>query len=702
MTDFVTHLRQGGVSIIIDGRGDALPEIIHWGADVGDLTDSELREFAAAVRRPRVPNALDLPLAVAVVPEQWSGWLGRPGLLGSRNGDDWSPRFRTVDLESGAHRLVVTSLDDRDGLRLEITIELTPSGLARTRATLTNLGDEPYDLLELSLATPTPLRASEVLDFAGLWARERQPQRSTLGVGTHLRENRRGRTGPDAAMLLCVGEPGFTVSTGEVWAAHVGFSGNQRAYVDRVAAGVQVLGGGELLLPGEVRLATGDTYESPWIYLAWGIGLDAVAHRFHEFMRARPGHPSVDRPVTLNVWEAVYFDHTLETLVALADRAHEVGVERFVLDDGWFRGRRNDTAGLGDWFVDETVWPEGLGPLAERVTATGMQFGLWFEPEMVNPDSDLARAHPDWILGTSGRQPVLSRNQLVLDVTVPAAWDYLRERISALLTEYPISYIKWDHNRDLTDAGHQDTGRAAVSEQTRAVYRLLDTLRGDFPHLEIESCSSGGGRVDLAILERTDRVWASDCIDPVERQDIDRWTAQLIPPELIGSHIGSPRAHTTGRTSTLAFRAATALFGHLGIEWNLTKVDDLSELAAWVDFYKAQRALLFSGTTVRSDDGDDSLRVRGVVASDGLSALFSVAAISAATTSPRARFRMPGLLPDRRYALSIPAIGEPPHGFSAAGWTAGATVSGALLSTVGLAMPELHPEQAFVVVVTAV
>lgn len=193
----------------------------------------------------------------------------------------------------------------------------------------------------------------------------------------------------------------------------------------------------------------------------------------------------------LNTWEAVYFDQDVAVLTELAELAAEIGVERFVLDDGWFRHRRDDHAGLGDWYVDESVWPGGLHAFADHVREAGMQFGLWFEPEMINVDSDLARAHPEWILSAGYRLPPEGRHQQVLDLAEPGAFAYILERMSALITEYGIAYIKWDHNRDLVEPGRAAHGRAGVHEQTRAVYRLIDTLKSRHPGLEIESCSSG-------------------------------------------------------------------------------------------------------------------------------------------------------------------------------------------------------------------
>ena len=401
----------------------------------------------------------------------------------------------------------------------------------------------------------------------------------------------------------------------------------------------------------------------------------------------------------MNTWEAVYFDHDLDRLVELARAGAEVGAERYVLDDGWFRHRRDDSAGLGDWYVDEGVWPQGLHPLVDAVRDLGMDFGLWVEPEMVNPDSDLARAHPDWVLQTGGRQPLLSRQQQVLDVGHPDAYAYLLERLDALLTEHDIAYLKWDHNRDLLEAGSGPGGAAGVHAQTLAVYRLLDELRAKHPGVEIESCSSGGLRVDLEILEHTDRVWGSDCIDPLERQQIQRWTTQLVPPELIGSHVGASPSHTTHRHSDLAFRAGTALFASFGIETDVSRMEpgERAELARWVSLYKEVRALLHTGTLVRADQHDPSLAVHGTVAADGSDGLFAVVQLDTPDAAVSGRVRLPGLLPDVEYEVTAQAPGdEPPvRGSSDLPWlrAGGVRMSGRTLAAVGVAAPALQPQQ---------
>lgn len=711
------HLTAGGVSFLLELTEGRLPAVTHWGSALEGISADVAAALAAANVRPQVGNVVDEPVRVAILPEHHTGWTGKPGVSGHRDGAAWSPKF-TVDtvrldgeeidgfVESGPALLEVLAVDRDAELQLEIGIELLVSGLIRARATLTNLAEGVYDVESLMLALPVPERGREILDFAGRWGKERVPQRRELGVGIHEREGRKGRTGADAATILSVGEPGFGFARGEVWGVHVAWSGNHRHYAERLFTGAQVVGGGELLLPGEVRLRKGESYRSPWLYAAYGDGLDAQARRFHRFLRSRPEHPARPRPVTLNVWEAVYFDHDLPRLLDLADRAAALGVERYVLDDGWFRGRRNDTRGLGDWYVDDDVWPDGLTPLIDRVTSLGMEFGLWFEPEMVNLDSDLARAHPEWILQTDGRIPVPSRHQQVLNLGLPQAYDHVLERMTSILGDNDIAYVKWDHNRDLIDAGTWPTGKAGVHEQTLATYRLMAELKRRFPGLEIESCSSGGARVDLGVIEHTDRVWVSDCIDPLERQQMMRWTEQLLPPEYLGSHVASGRNHTTGRRHDLAFRAGTALTGHFGIEWDLAKATpaELDELGAWIALHKRKRALLHSGDVVRIDETDETLLVYGVVSHDRLEALMLLAYLGRSEVSPRGRFTLAGLDPAARYRVRPIVVGEPDRGFVAPAWVGartedgfeGTVLPGSALMTVGLQAPASWPEHVVV------
>lgn len=697
----VLHLRAAGVSLVLDLAG--MPRVLHWGADLGELDDVALGDLRLAVRPAPSGFSVDGEVVPSVLPAQADGWLGTPGLTGSRSGRAWSPELTTGSPSLTRHPdgggvLVVPAADAASELALELVIELTPQGLVRQRATLTSTGDDVYELGGLVLTLPVPARATTLLDFGGHWARERAPLRTAFTHGTRLREGRRGRTGFDSPYVLVAGTDDLGHRRGEAWGWHVAWSGNHRSLAERSSSHPGLLGGGELLGPGEVRLARGESYVSPWVYGSYGEqGLDALAARFHAWLRARPQHPRSPRPVTLNTWEAVYFQHDLTRLTELADAAAAVGAERFVLDDGWFGSRRDDTSGLGDWYVSDEVWPDGLQPLVEHVTSLGLQFGLWVEPEMVNPDSDLARAHPDWVLRLPDRLPRAARSQQVLDLARPEAFAHILGRLDALLTEHDIAYLKWDHNRDLVDAGHGPDGVPGVHGQTLAAYRLLDELRARHPHVEIESCSSGGARIDLEILQRTDRVWASDCIDALERRAIQWWTTLLVPLELMGAHVGSASSHVTGRTASLGFRAGTALFGHLGIEWDLQQADTAqrAELAAWVTLYKDVRALLHSGVNVHADPVDPAVQVHGVVAHDGADALFAIASLGTSAQLPAVAVALPGLDPDATYHVRPQAPGHVTRsGWPTPWWSPeGIRATGRVLERVGVRPPHLSPEE---------
>jgi alpha-galactosidase len=393
----------------------------------------------------------------------------------------------------------------------------------------------------------------------------------------------------------------------------------------------------------------------------------------------------------------VYFDHDFDKLVSLAERAATAGVERFVLDDGWFGGRRDDTSSLGDWWVSPDAHPQGLAPLIDRVRSLGMEFGIWVEPEMVNPDSELYRAHPDWALADLGYTPVLGRNQLVLDLTIPAAFDEILSRLDTLLGDHEIGFVKWDMNRDHVQATGID-GRAGTHEQTLALYRLLDELRRRHPDVEFESCSSGGARIDLGILQRAERVWTSDCNDALERQTIQRHASMLVPLEVLGAHVGPPTAHTTGRTQSLAFRAATALFGHFGIEWNLLTLgdDELAALTAWVELYKRHRDLLHGGDVVRIDHDDPHAYVHGVLATDRRSGLIAYVQLTSAQALLPRPVRIPELDSDRRYrVVLVPQPGAPAGRRLTREIMAvetGLELTGRQLAAHGVRLPVVHPE----------
>jgi alpha-galactosidase len=690
----LVHLRGATFDLVVD-VATATPTIVYWGRPLGD--DANLDALDAALSRPGVAGALGSVAPISIVPLHAEGFVGRPGLVGRRGGGrDWAPRFVPTGHRLTGDRLSVDSLDDVAGLAL--TTEISLADVVNVRVTVANLGDRRYSLDALTVSLPLPEMVEELLGFEGRWAREFHPARTSWHHGAVVAEHLRGRTSHEHPPLLFAGSAGFGEWAGEVWGVHVAWSGNHTMLAERLADGRRYVQAGELLHPGEVVLDPGESYATPSVIGVYSdSGLTAATWGFHRAVRSSPAHPDTPRPVLLNTWEAVYFDHDAERLRELAAVAADVGIERFVLDDGWFGSRRNDTSGLGDWWVSPDVYPDGLGPLIEYVTGLGMEFGIWVEPEMVNPDSDLFRAHPDWALTTEGYEPVLGRNQLVLDLGHPGAFAHVLGQLDTLLRDHAVSYVKWDMNRDHVQ-GSGATGSAGTHVQTLAVYALIDELRSRHPAVEFESCASGGGRIDLEILQRAERVWTSDCNDALERQTIQRGASMLLPPEVMGAHIGPRRAHTTGRRHTLAFRAATALFGHLGVEWNVARldVDERASLAGVIELHKRLRPLLHSGDVVRFDT-EPAYCAHGVYAADRSEALVSFAQLATAPSLTPPALRLPGLDPDTRYRVEHVALPDERWGMalSQPRWlTDGVELTGRQLAAHGIRPPVLHPESA--------
>lgn len=699
-------LASAGTSIVLRTSDSSLPTVLHWGTDLGSVDDGELGALAAATASGVSPSALDEPWPLTLLPTEADGWSGRPGIELVRNDRLVIPHWSDIHwrVEGQAFLLTATA----GGLEFRLSLALDDAGVITVRQSIRNTGSDRLGVASLESTLPVTGHAGEILDFSGKWIHERQPQRSPFTEGSLSRETRRGRTGHDSPYLLVAGTRGFDDRSGEVWATHLAWSGDSVYRRDNLPETLPLIGTGELLRPGEVVLEPGELYEAPASIFVWSDrGLDGLSARLHSSLRARPTHPRTPRPVVLNTWEAVYFDHDQDRLLALAEVAAAVGVERFVLDDGWFLHRRSDQAGLGDWFVDPGVWPDGLHPLVDRVRGLGMEFGLWVEPEMVNLDSDLARAHPDWVLGPSDRHPRSWRHQQVLDLTNREARSWVLTRIAALVEEHDLAYLKWDHNRDIHEGLTRD-GRGAVHEQTSALYGILDQLKERFPALEIESCASGGGRVDLGVLAHTDRVWASDTNDPLERIPIQRWTELLIPPELVGSHIGPERAHTTGRHSDLGFRMAATLFASAGLELNILNctAEEQRQLADWHRFYKRVRQTIHTGTLHHPATGEGGTELTGAVAQDRTHAIYRYARLQAAGSSGGVRIAFAGLDEEPLYRVDVVDAVPPAtlRDVVAPGWyrDGSITLRGEALMRLGLVAPILNPSQAIVLELTAV
>jgi len=687
--DQLLHLHHDDLSVVISTQGN-VPAIVYWGNTLG-ASSLQSHMFTRAV----LGGGIDLDPPLGIIPQHHDGWLGTSGIEGCFH--DGSGSFPHFVIESSTHTATSATFilcDDHLDLELELNLKIHPSGVLALDGSFTNRGSLPYLLHSLRFALPVPSRAEELLTLGGRWGMEFGEQRTSWKQSTISVSNSRGRTSHEKWPVVFAGTAQFGEQHGEVWGCHVGWSGNFDITLDGVTEHRKHMLVGEKVVAGELVIKPKETFSAPTVYAVHSPhGLSTASQHFHQFVRSRLRHEDTWRPVTLNTWEAVYFEHNFETLTKLADVAAHVGVERFVLDDGWFSGRRNDTAGLGDWTVDASVWPDGLHPLINHVKSLGMEFGIWCEPEMVNPDSDLFRKHPDWVLHHGVNPPITGRNQLVLDLSRSEVREFLFTSVSQLLDAHDISYVKWDHNRDLV--------ASPAHEQTRGTYELLGRLKQTHPQVQFESCASGGGRIDFGILPFVDRFWTSDSIDPLDRILIQRGAQRLMPPEVLGTHIGSPTSHITRRSHSLAFRAMTAFFGWLGIEWNLLNASphEQDRLASVVTQYKEFRPLLHTGAAFREDHPDTNIMVHGVSAHDQSRSLVSVTRLANGPSSHVDPIHIHHLDDDTSFMVKPLHLGTPtyaPHRKLPQWIEDGSiTMTGRQLREIGVTCPPLLPASSF-------
>ena len=692
----------GETTLIISCAVGAPPHILHWGRRLD--ADASIDDLVRMTTQQGGPGGADVPSGASLAMEPGLGLLGPNGIGAHRDGQDWGSRFDVVEVIGTANGATIRCADERTKLSLDYAVNVDPvTGILTIDSVLTNKSENPLNLTEIATAfLPIPQSMTQIIGVSGRWTDEFRRERFDRFTGAYVRENRRGRTSHDSfpAVILCNGAT--NENTGEAFGLTLAWSGNHRLRVDTLNDGRVFASMGALLLPGEIRLAPGESYTSPEIVAGYsGQGLAALSRHFHSHVRThllRPSTRAKPRPVHYNTWEAVWFDHDVERLKDLATRAAALGVERFVLDDGWFGGRRHDRAGLGDWVVSDAVYPQGLKPLVDHVTGLGMEMGIWFEPEMVNPDSDLYRAHPDWALQIEGIAQVPFRNQLVLDISRPEVSDYLFDRINNVLSDHAIGYIKWDMNRDLNHPGDAE-GRPRALAQVTALYALIDRIRAAHPAVEIESCASGGGRPDLGILAHTDRIWTSDSNDALDRQGIQRGASYFLPLDVIGAHVGPSTCHQTGRKLSMAMRAGTAMMGHMGLELNLLTepLGDLDQLKAAIAVHKQHRALIHNGDFQRLDT-PDYLNIIGVVAADQRAAIWSVAFLAGHAATLPDRLRPTGLDPKARYQIKIiwptdwRSISGPSVVDALDLTGKGVEVSGEALMTAGMQLPLTIPQ----------
>lgn len=694
---------QDGKTLVIACPFEGAPELVYFGQALPD--DTHLKSLYLSQQQ-AIPQAyMDKPVRMSLIPEAGRGWLQSPGVEASAvDRPAWAMCWSLKAVHQLEFGFDIELEDTVAQLSVCLSIGLTGSGLLRQQLALTNDGQLDITLHRLACTLPMPCHFTQMMSFYGRWCQEFQ-QQSSDWQSTWLQENRHGRNSHANFPSVILGEKGFTEQQGELIGAHLAWSGNHRLKADYTLEGHRYLQAEALYLPDEIILNSAQSIATPELFASHSCsGLNLMSQAFHKEARQYLALTK-PRPVHINTWEAFYFDHDVDRLKALADAASQVGVERYILDDGWFRNRNNDKAALGDWFVEPAKYPEGLLPLIHHVKTLGMEFGLWFEPEMVNPDSDLFRAHPEWALQLPQYDAALARHQLVLNLAEPDAYAYIRERLFSLLTEYPIDYIKWDMNRDYT----QPSGAIAPQayEQVMALYRLLGELNTGFPALEIESCSSGGARVDFGILKFTKRFWASDCNDALERQSIQRGFSYFFPPEVMGSHIGPDQSHTTSRIHNVAFRAGTALLGHLGIEWNLldANAQQKETIARWILHYKNHRSILHTGRNWRLPSADGRAQTQWALSQDGMAGILVYSQLAMPKQAQTLPIRLPGLIPQQRYRITVLEHSPLPGHLMKSlpeWWKNNLILNGATLGQLGLQLPILDPESLLLLSIRAV
>jgi alpha-galactosidase len=571
-----------------------------------------------------------------------------------------------------AHGLPVRDASPRETLRVTLRDSLYPfvvnlyyrltpeHDIIERWCELVNEGDAPVRVEACGSATVNlPTGVVELTHVDGAWAREFTPRRMQLPIGCTVIEQRSLQTGCQANPFFLMNAPGQAwEESGTVYFGALAYSGSWRLTFEQLASLPVRVHAGCNPHDFSLTLQPGGRHATPALVIGVSeAGWGGASRRLHRFTRERvlvdmPGQPL--RPVLYNGWEATYFDLSEEGQIELARRAASVGVELFCLDDGWFGARRNDRAGLGDWTVSPDVFPRGLEPLIDEVHRLGMQFGLWVEPEMVNRDSDLYRAHPDWVLHFPGRPRTEFRNQLNLDFGRPEVVEHIYRALDALLARYRIDFFKWDFNRMVSEPGSV-AGRDIWMRHVAGYYGLIDRLRARYPGLSVQSCSAGGARIDLGVLARADQAWVSDNTDAWDRLRIQEGYSLAYPARTMESWVTHDRNHQTGLRAELSLRFHVAMRGVLGIGSNLRALsdDELAEYRRHIAFYKRVRAIVQDGDLYRLERLEERGRsIWQYVAADGSASVYAFAIQQTLIGQRPLPPPLRGLQPDRVYRVT--------------------------------------------------
>lgn len=526
-----------------------------------------------------------------------------------------------------------------------------------------NRGSQSLRLLRaLSMSLDFPDADFEMIQLSGAWARERHVWRRSLVPGIQSVESTRGASSHSQNPFIALTRKDTTETHGDAYGFSLVYSGNFLAEVEvnqyetaRVSMGINPFDFAWTLKPGE-------RFQTPEVVMVYSDrGLNGMSQTYHNLYRtrlARGAWRDKERPVLLNNWEATYFHFTEEKLLTLVKEAQSLGVELFVLDDGWFGHRDDDTSSLGDWFVYQKKLPHGLKHLGEEIEKLGLRFGLWVEPEMISKDSELYRQHPDWLLHVPHRTLSHGRNQYILDYSRQEVRDGVYDMLEAVFESAPISYVKWDMNRNMTEIGSAalppERQKETAYRYILGLYELLERITQRFPDILFESCSGGGGRFDPGMLHYMPQTWTSDNTDAIERLNIQYGTSLVYPLSAMGAHVSAVPNHQTGRLTSVATRGNVALFGSFGYELDLSQLtpQEKEAITAQIALYKAHRRLLHTGTFYRLSspfDGNETCWM--VVSEDQQTAIVGYyRALASGNTRPRT-IRLQGLDPEILYEV---------------------------------------------------
>lgn len=512
---------------------------------------------------------------------------------------------------SGGQTLTVTLADDFSAVRVKLNYTVWDDSNVIARNTEIVNGEAADVTIEraFGFAIDLPTGDYKTLSLVGRWAQERIPQIEDIGHGTRRFQSMRGISSHEMNPFVGILKPDTTENTGDCYGVQLVYSGSFAITTERFDNKPLRVQGGINDIGFNWKLASGKSFVTPQALLCFSSeGIGGMSRSYADFIRDRIVNPRfayAKRPVVLNNWEATYFDFDTDKLFAIIDKAATLGVDTFVLDDGWFGKRDNDDSGLGDWFVNTKKLRGGLKPVIDRCKQNGLKFGLWFEPEMVSEDSDLYRTHPDWAVGKLGNEPSRSRNQLVLDMTRKEVVDYVFEAVSKVLVDSDISYVKWDMNRGVTEAYSMALSADKQGEfyhrYTLGVYDLADRLTKAFPEVFFEGCASGGGRFDAGVLYYFPQIWTSDDTDAYERTKIQWGTATCYPQSAMSCHVSACPNHQTQRITPFNTRGVVASLGPTGYELDPTKLSEqeITQVKTQIADYEKVADLLLQGDSFR-------------------------------------------------------------------------------------------------------